>query len=30
MTFTAAPVNNGVTFVRIDLEGHPIIEADAA
>ncbi|RZK21784.1 MAG: bifunctional UDP-3-O-[3-hydroxymyristoyl] N-acetylglucosamine deacetylase/3-hydroxyacyl-ACP dehydratase, partial [Flavobacterium sp.] len=23
------PVNNGYTFVRMDLEGHPIIEADA-
>lgn len=29
MTFKPAPVNNGFTFVRIDLEGHPIIEADA-
>ncbi len=30
MTFKPAPVNNGFTFVRVDLEGHPIIEADAA
>ena len=29
MTFKPAPVNNGFTFVRVDLEGHPIIEADA-
>ncbi|MGL2986119.1 bifunctional UDP-3-O-[3-hydroxymyristoyl] N-acetylglucosamine deacetylase/3-hydroxyacyl-ACP dehydratase [Flavobacterium sp. RSSA_27] len=29
MTFKPAPVNNGFTFVRIDLEGQPIIEADA-
>ncbi|WP_396183922.1 bifunctional UDP-3-O-[3-hydroxymyristoyl] N-acetylglucosamine deacetylase/3-hydroxyacyl-ACP dehydratase [Flavobacterium sp.] len=29
MTFKPAPVNNGFTFVRLDLEGHPIIEADA-
>ncbi len=29
MTFKPAPVNNGYTFVRVDLEGHPIIEADA-
>jgi len=29
MTFKPAPANNGYTFVRIDLEGHPIIEADA-
>jgi len=29
MTFKPAPVNNGYTFVRIDLEGSPIIEADA-
>ena len=29
MTFKPAPVNNGFTFVRIDLEGAPIIEADA-
>jgi UDP-3-O-[3-hydroxymyristoyl] N-acetylglucosamine deacetylase/3-hydroxyacyl-[acyl-carrier-protein] dehydratase len=29
MTFKPAPVNNGFTFVRVDLEGSPIIEADA-
>lgn len=29
MTLKPAPVNNGFTFVRMDLEGHPIIEADA-
>ncbi|AWG22512.1 UDP-3-O-[3-hydroxymyristoyl] N-acetylglucosamine deacetylase [Flavobacterium faecale] len=29
MTFKPAPVNNGFTFVRIDLEGHPVVEADA-
>jgi UDP-3-O-[3-hydroxymyristoyl] N-acetylglucosamine deacetylase/3-hydroxyacyl-[acyl-carrier-protein] dehydratase len=29
MTFKPAPVNNGFTFVRVDLEGEPIIEADA-
>lgn len=29
MTFKPAPVNNGYTFVRVDLEGQPIIEADA-
>ena len=29
MTFKPAPVNNGYTFIRIDLEGAPIIEADA-
>lgn len=29
MTFKPAPVNNGFTFVRIDLEGSPVIEADA-
>ncbi|HLF52895.1 bifunctional UDP-3-O-[3-hydroxymyristoyl] N-acetylglucosamine deacetylase/3-hydroxyacyl-ACP dehydratase [Flavobacterium sp.] len=29
MTFKPAPINNGYTFVRVDLEGHPIIEADA-
>lgn len=29
MTFKPAPVNNGYTFVRTDLEGQPIIEADA-
>jgi UDP-3-O-[3-hydroxymyristoyl] N-acetylglucosamine deacetylase / 3-hydroxyacyl-[acyl-carrier-protein] dehydratase len=30
MTFKPAPINNGYTFVRVDLEGQPIIEADAA
>ena len=29
MTFKPAPANNGFTFVRVDLEGSPIIEADA-
>ncbi|KOS05193.1 hydroxymyristoyl-ACP dehydratase [Flavobacterium akiainvivens] len=29
MTFKPAPVNNGYTFVRVDLEGKPVIEADA-
>src|SRR6478752_1702837 len=29
MTFKPAPANNGFTFVRADLEGHPVIEADA-
>jgi UDP-3-O-[3-hydroxymyristoyl] N-acetylglucosamine deacetylase / 3-hydroxyacyl-[acyl-carrier-protein] dehydratase len=29
MTFKPAPVNNGFTFVRVDLEGQPVIEADA-
>ena len=29
MTFKPAPINNGYTFVRLDLEGHPVIEADA-
>ena len=29
MTFKPAPVNNGYSFVRVDLEGHPVIEADA-
>ena len=29
MTFKPAPVNNGYTFVRVDLEGCPVIEADA-
>lgn len=29
MTFKPAPINNGYTFVRTDLEGHPVIEADA-
>jgi UDP-3-O-[3-hydroxymyristoyl] N-acetylglucosamine deacetylase / 3-hydroxyacyl-[acyl-carrier-protein] dehydratase len=29
MTFKPAPINNGFTFVRVDLEGCPVIEADA-
>ncbi|WP_309641716.1 bifunctional UDP-3-O-[3-hydroxymyristoyl] N-acetylglucosamine deacetylase/3-hydroxyacyl-ACP dehydratase [Flavobacterium sp.] len=29
MTFKPAPENNGYTFVRVDLEGSPMIEADA-
>ena len=29
MTFKPAPVNNGFSFVRVDLEGSPVIEADA-
>lgn len=29
MTFKPAPINNGYTFIRVDIEGHPIIEADA-
>ena len=29
ITFKPAPVNNGFSFIRLDLEGHPIIEADA-
>ncbi len=29
MTFKPAPVNYGYTFVRIDLEGEPVIEASA-
>ncbi|UOB17537.1 bifunctional UDP-3-O-[3-hydroxymyristoyl] N-acetylglucosamine deacetylase/3-hydroxyacyl-ACP dehydratase [Abyssalbus ytuae] len=29
MTFKPAPVNFGYAFKRIDLEGHPVIEADA-
>jgi UDP-3-O-[3-hydroxymyristoyl] N-acetylglucosamine deacetylase/3-hydroxyacyl-[acyl-carrier-protein] dehydratase len=29
MTFKPAPVNNGFTFIRLDIEGQPIIEADA-
>jgi UDP-3-O-[3-hydroxymyristoyl] N-acetylglucosamine deacetylase/3-hydroxyacyl-[acyl-carrier-protein] dehydratase len=29
MTFKPAPINNGFTFVRVDLEGQPMIEADA-
>lgn len=29
MTFKPAPVHNGFSFIRIDLEGSPVIEADA-
>ena len=29
ITFKPAPINNGFTFIRLDLEGQPIIEADA-
>jgi len=29
MTFKPASANNGFTFVRVDLEGQPVIEADA-
>jgi UDP-3-O-[3-hydroxymyristoyl] N-acetylglucosamine deacetylase/3-hydroxyacyl-[acyl-carrier-protein] dehydratase len=29
MTFKPAPINNGFSFVRVDLEGNPVIEADA-
>jgi len=29
MTFKPTPENNGYTFVRVDLEGAPVIEADA-
>ena len=29
MTFKPAPINNGFTFVRVDLEGCPVIAADA-
>jgi UDP-3-O-[3-hydroxymyristoyl] N-acetylglucosamine deacetylase/3-hydroxyacyl-[acyl-carrier-protein] dehydratase len=29
LTFLPAPVNNGFSFKRIDLEGNPVIEADA-
>ena len=29
MTFKPAPINSGFSFKRMDLEGHPIIEADA-
>lgn len=29
MTFKPAPVNTGYVFVRVDLEGAPVIEADA-
>jgi len=29
LTFKAAPIDHGISFKRIDLEGEPIIEADA-
>ena len=29
MTFKPAPINHGYAFVRVDLEGEPIIEASA-
>lgn len=29
LTFKPAPIDNGYTFVRTDIEGHPVIEADA-
>lgn len=29
MTLKPAPINNGFTFVRVDLEGSPVIEANA-
>lgn len=29
MTFKPAPINNGFTFIRLDLEGKPVVEADA-
>ncbi len=29
MTFKPAPINNGYAFIRKDLEGQPVIEADA-
>jgi len=29
LTFCPAPVNNGFSFKRVDLEGSPVIEADA-
>jgi UDP-3-O-[3-hydroxymyristoyl] N-acetylglucosamine deacetylase/3-hydroxyacyl-[acyl-carrier-protein] dehydratase len=29
LTFKPAPVNSGYCFVRKDIEGHPVIEADA-
>ena len=30
LTFKPAPINNGFSFVRVDLEGHPVIEADVS
>ena len=29
ITFKPAPINSGYAFVRVDLEGNPVIEADA-
>lgn len=29
LTFKPAPVNTGFVFKRIDIEGHPVVEADA-
>jgi len=29
MVFKPAPINNGFSFVRVDLEGSPVIQADA-
>jgi len=29
MTIKPAPINNGYTFIRVDLEGNPVIEATA-
>lgn len=29
MVFKPAPVNNGFSFTRVDLEGSPVIQADA-
>jgi UDP-3-O-[3-hydroxymyristoyl] N-acetylglucosamine deacetylase/3-hydroxyacyl-[acyl-carrier-protein] dehydratase len=30
LTFKPAPVDHGFTFVRTDLEGNPVVEADVA
>ena len=30
LTFKPAPENHGYSFVRLDLEGHPVVEADAS
>nr|MCU0392741.1 UDP-3-O-acyl-N-acetylglucosamine deacetylase [Thermoflexibacter sp.] len=29
MTFLPAPPNHGIKFQRVDLEGHPTVDADA-
>ena len=29
LSFKPAPIDNGYTFVRTDIEGNPVIEADA-